>query len=87
MCEELKNLFAFECQGKKFKHNCLPQGWASFASAFHFRMCNILAHTKVVVYVDDLLVAGNNQEEYDHNLGKVLAKLHEASMHVNKEKM
>lgn len=83
----LRNLFAFKCQGKRYKYNCLPQGWASAPSAFHSRICNILTKTKAIVYVDDLLVGGRSQEDHDKNLGEVLARLQEARMHVNRDKI
>lgn len=50
-------------------------------------MCNVLAETKVVIYVDDLLVGGRSQQEHNENLDKVFSKLMEARMHINEEKM
>lgn len=87
VCDVLRNLFAFECQGKRYKYNCLPRGWASSASAFHSRMCNILVKTRAIVYVDDILVGGKDPAEHDRNLGDVLARMQEAGMHINKSKV
>lgn len=73
VCEVLRRLLVFESNGRRYKYNSLPQGWESSYSALHSGMCSFLADTEAVVYVDDLLVGGKDQEEHDVNLGKVLA--------------
>lgn len=79
-------MFYFESQDKRYKYNSLPQRWASSASAFHFRMCNILVDTKAVVYVDDVLVKGKYKKDHDANLGEVPKRVHHVGMHIGKKK-
>ena len=40
----------------------------------------------VVVYLDDILITGRNKQEHLSNLGKVLTKLEEAALRLNKDK-
>lgn len=49
-------------------------------------MCNILVNIKAVVYVNDLLIEGKDQEKHNKNLGEILSMLHEVGVHLNKSK-
>ena len=40
----------------------------------------------VVVYLDDILITGRNEQEHLSNLCKVLMKLEEAGLRLNKDK-
>lgn len=50
-------------------------------------MSDVLASTKVVVYVHDIRIWGKIVEEHEENLAEVLAVLHRMGMHVNKDKV
>ena len=39
-----------------------------------------------MVYLDDILITGRNEQEHFSNLGKVLTKLEEAGLRLNKGK-
>lgn len=87
ICDVLKNLFYFESSGRRYKYAQLPQGCASNATAFHSKMKALLAATRAVVYVDDVLIEGRNQWEHDKQVRIVMDKLALAGMHVNAKKI
>ena len=40
----------------------------------------------VVVYLDDIIITGRNEQKHLSTLGKVLTKLEEAGLRLNKDK-
>lgn len=83
----LQKIFSFEVRGRRYKYNCLPQSWSSHAIAFPSRMLQALEMTKVVVFVDDLLVGGSPMEEDDNDLRQVFLRLEQMGMHINPGKL
>lgn len=50
-------------------------------------MCNSLADTHVIVYVDHILIGGATEEEHDRELEEVLTRLSRMQIHVNPDKV
>ena len=65
----------------------LPFGIHSAVSIFQRTMETILAGLECcIVYVDDILITGRNDEEHKTNLERVLQRLQQAGMRLNPEK-
>ena len=70
-----------------YEYNCLPFGVSSAPSIFQRTMDNLLQGIKgVSVYIDDILISGSTVEEHLRTLDKVLERLHNAGLRLNKSK-
>ena len=70
-----------------YRYTRLPFGVASARAIFQCTMETLLRGLPmVVVYIDDILVAGRSQEEHLTNLTQVLRRLDDAGMRLKKEK-
>ena len=70
-----------------YQHNRLLFGVPSAPGIFQRTMQTLLqAIPEVVVYLDDILITGRNKQEHLSSLGKVLTKLKEAGLRLNKDK-
>lgn len=74
--------------GKKmFRYKRLPFGLCNAPDIFQKTIEEVLEGCKgVIIYLDDLLIFGKTKEEHDINLGKVLERLREHNVKLNKEK-
>ncbi|KAL5516505.1 hypothetical protein EMCRGX_G001854 [Ephydatia muelleri] len=65
----------------------MPFGVSSAPSIFQRIMDSVLQGIpKVIVYIDDILITGSTDKEHLETLEKVLYKLKEAGIHLNKDK-
>jgi hypothetical protein len=70
-----------------FKVTRLPMGIHPATGIFQRIINNILQGlTQVTVYLDDILVTGNNEVQHLQNLEAVFKRLSEANLHISKEK-
>ena len=70
-----------------FQYNRLPFSVSSSPGIFQRTMETMLqAIPGVLVYLDDILITGRNEQEHLSNLDKVLTKLEEAGLRLNKDK-
>jgi len=87
LSEESSALTTFITPCGRFRFNRLPFGITSAPEHFQRRMSTILSGVDgVVVHMDDTLVSGQTVEEHDRNLWKVLTKLSEANLTLNRDK-
>ena len=71
-----------------YQYTRLPFGIHSAVSIFQRTMENLLGDIEgCVVYVDDIIITGKNDEEHKKCLEKVLKRLEDAGMRVNPEKI
>ena len=87
VCDALQKLFGFEHQGRRRTYKCLPMGWSCSPSLFLSRLRSIFEATKAVIYQDDILIGGSNQEEHDENLEEVLKVMEVHCLHTNRQKI
>ena len=64
----------------------MPFVVSSAPSVFQRTMDNLQGQKNVVVYIDDILITGQTEEEHLHTLNEVLTKLENARMHLKREK-
>ena len=70
-----------------FQYTRLPFGISSAPSIFQRVLENVLEGIpKTSNYLDDILVAGNSEEEHLENLDRVLSRLEEAGLRLNRSK-
>jgi len=70
-----------------YRYNRLPYGVSSAPGIFQRTMENVLQGIpNVVVRVDDILITGRTNDEHFETLDKVLCKLQNAGMRLNKKK-
>lgn len=85
--EECRNLTTFITPFGRYKFNPLPMGISCAPKIFQARMEKILEGIdQVVCHMDDVLVWGKTVEEHDQVLIKVLQRIKQAKMTLNKEK-
>ncbi|MCP3663566.1 MAG: RNA-directed DNA polymerase [Gammaproteobacteria bacterium] len=69
------------------QYRVLPMGLTDAASAFQRRMHQTLSGLPgVVVYIDDIIVFGKDQEEHDRNLRRVLQRLQDMDFRLQEPK-
>ena len=85
--EESKDLTTVNTQKGLFRYTRLPFGISSSPAIFQRTMDNVLQGlTNVVVYLDDILITGNTEEEHLDNLEKVLQRLKSAGLRLKENK-
>ena len=85
--EESRTYVVINTHQGLFQYNRLRFGVSSAPGIFQRAMETLLqAMPGMVVYLDDLLITGRNEQEHLSNLGKVLTKLGEAGLRLNKDK-
>ena len=85
--EESRKYVVINTQLGLFQCNRPPFGVSSAPGIFQRTTETLLqAIPGVVVYLDDILITGRNEQEHLSNLDKVLTKLEEAGLRLNKDK-
>ena len=85
--EESRKYVVINTHQGLFQYNRLPFGVSSAPGIFQRTMETLLqAIPGVVFYLDDILITGRNEQEHLSNLDKVLTKLEEAGLGLNKDK-
>ena len=70
-----------------FRYTRLPFGIASSPAIFQRTMDNLLQNLpKVTVYLDDILITGDSEEEHLENLEKVLQRLQKVGLRLKRSK-
>ncbi|KAL5515654.1 hypothetical protein EMCRGX_G000851 [Ephydatia muelleri] len=85
--EESKAYVTVSTHRGLFRYNRLPFGVSSAPAVFQRTMETLLGDIpKVSVYIDDLLVSGESEEEHLKTLGRVLTRLQEAGLKLKRSK-
>ena len=85
--EESKKYLTINTHKGLFEYNRLPFGVASAPGIFQRVMDSLLQGIGgVCVYLDDILVTGDTQDQHLFNLDKVLTKLSESGLKLNQSK-
>ena len=85
--DESKKYVVINTSKGLFQYNRLPFGISSTPGIFQRVMENILQGVpKVVVYLDDILITGGNDDEHLKNLSEVLSRMQQAGLHLKKDK-
>ena len=70
-----------------YRYLCLPFGVSSAPAVFQKAMDTILQGlSRVICYLDDILVTGSSEEEHLRNLSEVLARLSKHGLRLKREK-
>ena len=70
-----------------FRFTCLPFGVASPPAIFQTTMNQLVqVLPQIICYIDDILIAGETDEEYWRNVRAVLQRLQNNGIHITKEK-
>ena len=86
--EESKDYTTITTQKGLFHYTRLPFGIASLPAIFQRTMDNLLQNLpKVTVYLDDILITGDSEEEHLENSEKVLQRLQKVGLRLKKSKM
>ncbi|KAL7290673.1 hypothetical protein TKK_0015430 [Trichogramma kaykai] len=90
MDEDSKEITAFIVQGKGlFEYKRMPYGLTNAPATFQRAMDQLFGPTwapNVFVYMDDIIIATKTFEEHTYWLRKVLRRLKDANLRVNREK-
>lgn len=89
LAPEIQEYTAFSTREGQFCFNRLPFGLATAPATFQRLMHTLLEgmiFKGVVVYLDDILIYGKNQEEHDKRLEQVFTRIHKAGLKINPEK-
>lgn len=87
--EEDRVFTAFEACGKLFQFKRIPFGVTNGVPAFQRKMKKIIDDEKLQgteVYLDDITIGGNTQEEHDINLKRFMAAASKYNLTINSEK-
>ena len=85
--ETSKNYVVINTQKGLFRYTRLPYGVASAPAIFQRTMENLLqGMNHVVVYIDDILVTGENKEAHLANLQEVFHRLEKAGLRLRKDR-
>ena len=87
LSDEAKELTTINTHKGLYQYNRLPFGVSSAPAIFQRTMDSLLQGLpNVCVYLDDLLITGQSDEEHLKTLDTVLARLHEAGVRLKLEK-
>jgi Reverse transcriptase (RNA-dependent DNA polymerase) len=84
-----KQKLAFSTRYGQYQWNVLPFGPTNGPAAFQRRMMMVLEEyldTFVIVYLDDILIYSNDEEDHEKQIKQVLRKLDEAGIILNVDK-
>ena len=85
--EASSDLLAFNTPFGRFKFKRLPFGVHCASEVFSKRISEILDGLDGVAHIqDDIIVWGTDQENHDNNLSKVLERIRESGLKLNKKK-
>ena len=85
--DESKKYVAINTSKGLFQYNRLPFGISSAPGIFQRVMENILRGiSKVVVYLDDILITGANDDEHLKHLSEVLSRMQQAGLRLREDK-
>ena len=85
--EECKKYTTINTPRGLYQYNRLPFGISSAPSQFQRVVENVLKDLAgVIVYLDDILVAGSNDEDHLRKLDQVLSRLQAAGLTLKKQK-
>lgn len=70
-----------------FRYTCLPFGISSAPGIFQCVMENLLQGLEgVIVYIDDILISGSNEDEHAKRLEEVLSRLEKVGLRAKRSK-
>ena len=85
--ENSRKIVVINTQKGLFRYTRLPFGISSAPGIFQRVMENLLQGlTGVIVYIDDILIAGSNEEEHTRRLEEVLSRLEKAGLRAQRSK-
>ena len=87
--EEERNFTAFEACGRLYHFNCVPFGVTNGPAVFQRIIDRKIDEHKLpttFAYLDNVVVAGNSQEEHDANVEKFLDMVEKNNLTLNSEK-
>ena len=88
--KEHRHKTAFRVKNRLYEWNVMPQGFINSPAIFQRfmdKVLNGLIGKYCYVYVDDILIFGEDEKEHDLGFEKVLERLVDAGLKGNKEKM
>lgn len=74
---------AFTHKGKAYVWQRLPQGYKNSPNVFQAAVMDVLADLGVTIYIDDVFIADDTEEEHLEKLQKVVERLTEAGLKLN----
>ena len=78
---------AFEADGQLWEFICMPFGLRNSLAAFNCALRNIIGDLPgVVIYLDDMVIGGQDLDEHNHNLQTFLNCASEVNLQLSKEK-
>jgi predicted aspartyl protease len=89
LAEDSQDKTAFSTKEGQFCFNRLPFGLATAPATFQRLMHEMLTgilFNGAIVYLDDILVYGRNQEEHDQRLQEVFQRIKDTGLKINPEK-
>jgi hypothetical protein len=86
IAEKDRDFLTFCFQGKKFRFRGCPFGLSWIPSYFQNVMESIIQLDDVYIYIDDIVICGNTQEEVLKKTKEVIDKLTSENFRVNEEK-
>ncbi|XP_063078733.1 uncharacterized protein LOC134468792 [Engraulis encrasicolus] len=91
--ESVRDIFSFEFKGQYFRYSRLPQGFVLSPGLFNQTLKQLLQSlelpdgVKLVMYVDDLLLAAPDSDTCMRATEALLRKLHDLGFKVSREKL
>lgn len=86
LAEESQEKTAFTVDNKHYVYQRLPQGYLNSPVVFQAIMLEILKDLEVEIYIDDVLIVSNDEEEHVKTVKQVLSRLAEAGFKLNIKK-
>ena len=89
LAKESRKYCAFSTRRGAYQYKRMPMGWVNSSAVFS-RLMNLIfrdmCYTRVLCYLDDVIVFGNTFDEHLRNLGLVLGKFREAGLKLKPSK-